>query len=281
MPNTLDRYAVIGHPIEHSRSPEIHALFAQQTGERLTYDRLAAPPDGFAAAATDFFAHGGAGLNVTLPFKQEAAAWCDRLSARASNAGAVNTLKKEDNGNILGDNTDGAGLLADLVNHLGITVANQRILILGAGGAVRGVVPALLDAGALDIMIANRTLEKAKAIMTACGDPRVTACGLDAPGSKASLVINAISAGLSGSMPALPADLLANADAVYDMLYADQPTPFLRWACENGVARQADGFGMLVEQAAESFALWRGIRPETAPIIARLRPNPRLGPYTV
>lgn len=277
MPDILDRYAVIGHPIEHSRSPDIHALFAEQTGERLVYDRLAAPPDGFASMARDFFAAGGAGLNVTLPFKQEAAAWCDRLTQRATAAGAVNTLRKEDDGAILGDNTDGAGLIADLVDNLHMPIRGQQILILGAGGAVRGVVPALLGAGAQTIVIANRTLDKAQAIVAACDDPRVSASVLDQAAGRASLVINAISAGLTGSTPALSATLVEHADTAYDMLYGDRPTPFLDWAGAHAVPHRTDGFGMLVEQAAESFLLWRHIRPETRSIIAQLRPYTHSG----
>lgn len=274
MSATPDRYAVIGHPITHSRSPEIHSAFARQTGDALTYTRLACAPDAFAATARRFFAEGGAGLNVTLPFKQEAATWCDVLSERASKAGAVNTLKRMADGQILGDNTDGAGLVADLTRHLGVAIAGQRILILGAGGAVRGVVPLLLAQGPTVIVIANRTQEKAVAVARACDDCRVQACALDDAPHDATLLINAISSGLSGDMPPLADALLDKAEAVYDMIYADRPTPFLAWAAGRGVSRRSDGFGMLVEQAAESFLLWRGQRPQTAPVIETLRPRP-------
>ncbi|AWN14699.1 shikimate dehydrogenase [Salinisphaera sp. LB1] len=267
-----DRYAVIGHPVEHSRSPDIHRLFAEQCAQTMDYTRLPAPVDGFERVAGEFFAAGGAGLNVTLPFKTAAAELADRLTERARRAGAVNTLMASADG-LVGDNTDGAGLVADLVDNLGVAIAGRRLLILGAGGAVRGVVPNLLAAGAARITIANRSADKARAIADACADMgAVSACALDAAPADADLVINAISAGLTeGSMPAIDARVLARAGAVYDLIYADAPTPFLRWAAEHGVTAGRDGFGMLVEQAAESFALWRGIRPATAPVIAALR----------
>lgn len=268
-----DRYAVIGHPIAHSRSPEIHTAFARQTGESLTYTRLACEPEAFAVTAGRFFAEGGQGLNVTLPFKQEAATWCDQLSQRAQKAGAVNTLKRLGDNRILGDNTDGAGLVADLTTHLGIRLAGQHILILGAGGAVRGVMPLLLEQNPASIVIANRTRDKAAAIARVCEDDRVRACTLEAAPHNATLLINAVSTGLSGDMPPLADALLDRAQAVYDMIYADRPTPFLAWASQRGISRRSDGFGMLVEQAAESFALWRGRRPETASVIETLRPR--------
>lgn len=275
-----DRYAVIGHPVAHSRSPEIHALFAAQTGERLVYDRLPAEPDAFTAVASQFFAGGGKGLNVTLPFKAEAATFADRLTERAQRAGAVNTLACGDQGRVLGDNTDGVGLLRDLVNNLGVELGGARILILGAGGAVRGVVPVLLGCAPAALCVANRTPAKAIAIAEAFADlGAVQGCALDALGSGWDIVINAISAGLSGEMPTLGADILAGITAAYDMIYADTATPFLRWAAAQGVARRRDGFGMLVEQASESFHLWRGVRPDTTPVIERLRPGgPRYAP---
>lgn len=272
MSQTPDRYAVIGHPVEHSRSPAIHRLFARQCNQAIEYTHLPAPIDGFERVAGEFFAAGGAGLNVTLPFKQAAAVLADQLTQRARCAGAVNTLMASPEG-LLGDNTDGAGLVADLIDHLGVTIAGRHLLILGAGGAVRGVVPDLLAAGAARITIANRSPDKARAIAAACaamGD--VHACALDSAPDDAELVINAISAGLTeGAMPTVDARVLARAGAVYDMIYAEAPTPFLRWAGQHGVSAACDGFGMLVEQAAESFALWRGMRPETAPVRAALR----------
>jgi shikimate dehydrogenase len=274
MSENPDRYAVIGHPVEHSRSPQIHAAFAEQTGEALTYDLLPAAPDAFVATVDRFFAEGGAGLNVTLPFKAEAAAYADTLSDRARRAGAVNTLARQADGRIAGDNTDGIGLLRDLERHLGASVAGQRILILGAGGAVRGVVPVLLEQRPAALCIGNRTAAKAEAIAAEFGDfGPVRGCGLDTLESGWDVVINAISAGLSGEMPAVADAVLHGDPAVYDMIYADTPTPFLRFARERGVIRRRDGFGMLVEQAAESFALWRGVYPATADVIARLRPG--------
>ena len=265
-----DTYAVIGHPIEHSRSPDIHALFAAQTGQDMRYGRRSAPVDGFAASIRAFFAAGGAGLNVTLPFKQEAFERADTLSERAQRASAVNTLMARGD-EIHGDNTDGAGLVADLVARLGTDLAGAHVLILGAGGAVRGVVPNLFAASVGRITIANRTPAKSQAIAESCRSMgSIAACGLAEAPFDGDLVINAISAGLAGEMPALDDRVLTRARAVYDMIYADTATPFLRWARDHGVAGE-DGLGMLVEQAAESFALWRGIRPDTQAVITALR----------
>lgn len=268
-----DRYAVIGHPVKHSRSPEIHAAFAQQTAQHLDYARLPCAPDAFVETVDRFFADGGHGLNVTLPFKAEAAAYADGLTERAERAGAVNTLARRADATLLGDNTDGIGLLRDLSAHLG-SLRGRRILVLGAGGAVRGVVPVLLGDEPAALCIANRTATKAQGIATDFSDlGAVSGCGLAELAGGWELVINAISAGLSGEMPALPDAILDDAVAAYDMIYADTPTPFLRWAAARGVAQRRDGFGMLVEQAAESFHLWRGVRPDTADVIARLRPG--------
>lgn len=268
------RYAVIGHPVEHSRSPAIHAAFAEQTGQRLVYTRLPAAVDAFDATVDRFFAAGGSGLNVTLPFKQEAAVYADVLSERAERAAAVNTLTRCGDDRIAGDNTDGIGLLRDLDANLGVSIRGARVLILGAGGAVRGVVPVLLEAQPAALLIANRSVDKARAIARDCADlGPVTACPLAAIESGWDIVINAISAGLSGEMPAVPTAAVTGAGAAYDMIYADQPTPFMRWAHTHGVPRQRDGFGMLVEQAAESFYIWRGVRPATAPVIHALRPE--------
>jgi shikimate dehydrogenase len=273
MSKQRDRYAVIGHPIEHSRSPHIHTVFAEQTGQALTYERLPAAPDAFVATVDRFFADGGAGLNVTLPFKAEAAAHADALTERAARAGAVNTLMRRADGSLLGDNTDGIGLLRDLGAHLA-AVEGARILILGAGGAVRGVVPILLGQAPATLCVANRTAARAQAIAADFSDlGPVTGCGLAELEPGWDIVINAISAGLSGDMPDIPAVVLDNGPAAYDMIYAETATPFLRWAAEQGVARRRDGFGMLVEQAAESFHLWRGVRPRTDDVIARLRPG--------
>lgn len=275
MPSRPDRYAVIGHPVAHSRSPEIHAAFARQTGQTLTYDKLAAEPDAFAVTVDRFFDDGGAGLNVTLPFKQQASTYAHELSDRAARAGAVNTLARRDDGRIFGDNTDGAGLLVDLVDGLGVTIENSRILILGAGGAVRGVVPVLLGHRPAALRVANRSIDKAQALASDFTDlGSIDACPLDEISGGWDLIVNAISAGLHGDMPPLADSLLDDATAVYDMLYAAKPTPFLQWThARRPDLPTRDGFGMLVEQAAESFALWRGIRPTTAPIIQALRPG--------
>lgn len=277
MSNPVDQYAVIGHPVAHSRSPDIHAEFAAQTDQTLEYRRLPAEPDAFVAVARAFFVAGGHGLNVTLPFKQEAAVFADTLSQRAQAAGAVNTLTRLPDGAIAGDNTDGIGLLRDLRDNLGVNLAGKRILILGAGGAVRGVVAPLLDAEPATLVIANRSPAKAAAIagLFRNNEP-VTACALADAAAQApfDIVINAISAGLDGAMPPLPDNLFTARAAAYDMLYANEPTPFLAWATAVGVTRCRDGFGMLVEQAAESFHIWRGVRPRTGPVIERLRPVP-------
>lgn len=266
-----DRYAVIGHPVDHSRSPAIHAAFAAQTGQDLVYDRLPAAPDAFVATVERFFAEGGAGLNVTLPFKQQAAAYAARLSERAQLAGAVNTLARTETG-IFGDNTDGVGLLRDLTERLDVAIGDARVLILGAGGAVRGVVPVLLAESPAALRVLNRTPDKAETIARDFAHlGPVSAGALTATDGGWDIVINAISAGLGGDMPEISPALLTDAVAAYDMIYADEPTPFLRFAAAQGVVRRRDGLGMLVEQAAESFYVWRGVRPRTAPVIEALR----------
>ncbi|MES1946579.1 shikimate dehydrogenase [Salinisphaera sp. C84B14] len=269
-----DRYAVIGHPVEHSRSPDIHGAFARQTGQNLVYERLPAAPDAFAPTVADFFAAGGAGLNVTLPFKGEAAAYADRLTDRARRAGAVNTLARDHDDRLLGDNTDGIGLARDLERQLQMPLTGSRILILGAGGAVRGVIPVLFEHGAAAIHVANRTAAKAEAIAADFSDlGTIRASTLTGASGGWDIVINAISAGLAGETPDVSPTVLEDARGAYDMIYADKPTPFLRWVASHGIERRCDGFGMLVEQAAESFALWRGVRPQTAEVIKALRPG--------
>lgn len=275
MSDQPDTYAVIGNPVEHSRSPEIHAAFAARTGEAVTYHRLPAELDAFADTVHGFLERGGKGLNVTLPFKQQAADYADQISERARAAGAVNTLSRQPDGTISGDNTDGAGLVRDLLDNFGLTLANKRVLILGAGGAVRGVTAPLLELNPAALVIANRTPEKAAAVADLFRNAGpISACALaDAINSGPfDLVINAISSGLQGSMPDLPWGLFSADAAAYDMIYADEPTPFLSWAATQDVARRRDGFGMLVEQAAESFYIWRGVRPPTGPVIEQLRP---------
>lgn len=262
-----DRYAVFGHPIAHSKSPAIHAAFARQTGQDLRYEAILAPLDGFAASVDAFVAGGGRGANVTVPFKEEAFRLAARLSARAERAGAVNTLSFVD-GAILGDNTDGAGLVADLVRNLGRDLASARILLLGAGGAARGVVGPLLDRKPATLVIANRTAGRAEEL--AClFDHNVVGCGFEAVEGRFDLVVNATAASLAGELPPLPPDAFAPGALAYDMMYG-RDTPFLAFARERGAAT-ADGLGMLVEQAAEAFFVWRGVRPDTAPVIAGLR----------
>lgn len=265
-----DHYAVFGNPIAHSKSPYIHAAFARQTGQDLDYTALLAPLDGFVECVTAFRAGGGAGANVTLPFKEQAYALATCRSARAEAAGAVNTLHFRD-GQIYGDNTDGAGLVADLTRNLGVELKGRRILLLGAGGAARGVIQPLLECGPSALFIANRTPKRAVELAARFlhAGP-VQGGGYDAlSGLTYDIIINATAASLAGELPPLPEGIFAADSLAYDMMYG-QDTPFLKLARQAG-ARCADGLGMLVEQAAEAFFLWRGVRPDTAPVIAMLR----------
>jgi shikimate dehydrogenase len=263
---TPDRYAVIGNPIAHSKSPFIHTLFAEQTGQAMTYERILAPLDGFRETVLRFRAEGGRGMNVTVPFKLEAAELCDHLSERAARAGAVNTLIFQADGTIEGDNTDGAGLVRDLLGH-GVRIEGQRVLILGAGGAVRGVLAPLLAERPAALVIANRTADKAEQLAADFADlGPVHGCGFEALAGPFDLIINGTSASLTGELPPLPDDLLGKGAVAYDMAYGSEPTPFQRWAQAHGARLALDGLGMLVEQAAESFYRWRGVRPETAPV---------------
>lgn len=262
-----DRYAVFGHPIAHSRSPLIHRAFARQTGQDMDYEAILAPLDGFAASVAAFVAAGGRGANVTVPFKEAAFALADRLSPRAERAGAVNTLTFEA-GSIAGDNTDGAGLVADLGRNLHCALAGRRILLLGAGGAARGVIQPLLDQHPAALVIANRTVGRAQALAELFGHG-VVGCGFEDIDRPFDLVINATAASLAGELPPLPPHIFAPGALAYDMMYG-RDTPFLDFARTHG-ASTADGLGMLVEQAAEAFFLWRGVRPDTAPVIVGLR----------
>jgi shikimate dehydrogenase len=264
-----DAYAVFGNPISHSKSPLIHAEFARQTGQDIQYAALLAPLDGFRAAVLAFRDSGGCGANVTVPFKEEAWTLATRRSERAERAGAVNTLKF-DGGEILGDNTDGAGLVRDLTGNLAVRLAGRRILLMGAGGAARGVIQPLLQQGPAALYIANRTADKAAAMATQfSGLGEVAGGGYDGLSGPFDVVVNATAASLSGELPPLPAAVFAANTLAYDMMYG-RDTPFLAFARAAG-ARTADGLGMLVEQAAESFLLWRGVRPQTGPVIAMLR----------
>lgn len=263
----IDRYAVIGNPIAHSKSPFIHTHFAEQTGQAMEYERLLAPLDGFFDAVTAFRREGGRGFNVTVPFKLEAYAICDERSPRAELAGAVNTLLFRNDGSIYGDNTDGVGLVSDLAFH-GVTPRDRRVLILGAGGAVRGVLAPLLQTQPMELVIANRSPEKAIELAHTFADMGlVHGCGYETLNGHAfDLIINGTSASLGGELPPLPEDVLSPGGIAYDMAYGKDETPFQHWARAHGAAQALDGLGMLVEQAAESFQLWRGLRPDTRPV---------------
>lgn len=268
----MDHYAVIGNPIDHSKSPEIHTYFAEQTCQDLTYGKILADVGTFDEQAGKFFTNGGKGLNVTVPFKEDAFRYADILTERARLAGAVNTLVKQNDGKVLGDTTDGAGLVGDLQSR-GWTLRGRHILLLGAGGAVRGVTDALIQQQPAAVVIANRTVAKAEAL-AALFQPLgpVSACSFaELEGQHFDLVINGTSASLAGDLPPLPQGIVNSECAVYDMMYGAEFTPFLRWAQDQGAEQLADGLGMLVGQAAESFALWRGIRPEVKPVEEALR----------
>lgn len=269
----MDQYRVFGNPIAQSKSPQIHQRFAEQTGEALHYDKQLVELDGFAAAAEAFFAAGGCGLNITVPFKLDAFKFATQLTERAQNAGAVNTLKALGNGQILGDNTDGQGMVSDMVERLQWILRGKRILVLGAGGAVRGVLQPLLEQSPAQLVIANRTIAKALTLVREFKRyGKLQACGFaDLPGQEFDVVINGTSASLAGDLPPLPDGLLAAQAAGYDMMYAEAPTVFLQWAQAQGAAHTADGLGMLVGQAAEAFNLWRGVRPDVEPVISWLR----------
>jgi shikimate dehydrogenase len=261
-----DRYAVVGNPIAHSRSPQIHTLFAAQTDQDLRYETLLAPLDAFAATVRGFIAAGGAGLNVTVPFKEQAFRLADTLTPRARAAGAVNTLSFTD-GRIAGDNTDGAGLVADITHNLGTAIAARRVRLIGAGGAARGVILPLLEQQPAQLALVNRTADKAVALAQAFAG--CNACDFATLAGAFDLVINATSAGLSDAELPLPPGIFATGCLAYEMVYGKQ-TAFLNQARSAG-ARCADGLGMLVEQAAEAFFVWRGIRPDTAPVLKTLR----------
>jgi shikimate dehydrogenase len=268
----IDRYAVFGHPISHSKSPRIHRLFAEQTGQNLSYDAEDVPADRFEASTDRFFVAGGKGLNCTVPLKELAWKYADILTERALLSKAVNTLAKQHDGKILGDNTDGIGLVNDLtVNHQ-IPLAKQRILVLGAGGATRGILPSLLSQQPGQITIVNRTPEKAETIATEFNKHgEVAACGYgDLSTLQFELIINATSASLSAQIPPLHNSLLADGGCCYDLAYGNEPTAFVRWGQERHARICLDGLGMLVEQAAEAFYLWRGVRPDTLPVIGLL-----------
>ncbi|MDZ7842107.1 MAG: shikimate dehydrogenase [Gammaproteobacteria bacterium] len=265
-------YAVMGNPVAHSLSPQIHDLFARQFRIRLDYRRIHVDVGGFDQAVDSFRAEGGQGLNVTVPFKLEAWELADRRTERAQLAGAANTLWFTED-RIHADNTDGVGMCRDIAGNVEFALADRRVLVVGAGGAVRGVLGPLLEARPAAVMIANRSVDKAETLaVNFAGISRIETGGFDAlPGRSFDLVINGTSASLQGELPPLPGGLFNDGALAYDMMYARERTPFLRWAAAHGAARFADGLGMLVEQAAESFHIWHGRRPETGPVIEKLR----------
>lgn len=271
-----DQYAVIGNPIAHSKSPLIHSEFARQTGQQMSYVARLAPLHGFVDSVHEFIAMGGKGMNVTVPFKLEAHALATQLTQRASAAQAVNTLQFLPDGRILGDNTDGAGLVRDLTHNLNVTLTSKRILLLGAGGAAQGVILPLLGEKPATLTIANRTASKASALAELFaaerGDTKLSGSGFgELSGEAFDVVINATSSSLSQEAPPLPSGIYAQGAVAYDMMYGKGLTPFLRDAQNQGAAHLADGAGMLVEQAAESFTLWRGVRPDTELVLNQLR----------
>ena len=268
-----DRYGVMGNPIGHSKSPFIHAAFARATAQDLIYEAIEVELDGFVRAVQEFAAAGGRGLNVTVPFKPEAWSLSHSRAPRAERAGAVNTLIVEPDGQLRGDNTDGAGLVRDLVSNEGVAIGGRRVLMLGAGGAARGVLEPLLDEAPADLAIVNRTHQRAVILagdFARAGKVRAMTFEelVDEPWD---LVINATSASLQGEALPLPEDAVSASTVCYDMMYGAELTPFLKWARDAGAGRLLDGTGMLVEQAAESFWLWRGVRPPTGPVIESLR----------
>lgn len=276
---TVDRYFVLGHPVAHSHSPFIHAAFAQQTGQALHYDRRLCPLDGFVdavhALAADTAGGPVRGCNVTVPFKQEACGLATQVTPRARRAGAANVLSFED-GQYRADNTDGAGLVRDLEQHAGWSLRGQRVLLIGAGGAAAGVLGPVLEGHPAQVVVANRTRDKAHALAAshqdlarACG-ATLESAGLDAPGQAFDIILNASASSLAGAGVPVPDEVLRPGSLAVDLMYGPAAAPFLAWALRHG-ALARDGLGMLVEQAAEAFLIWRGVRPQTAPVLQALR----------
>ena len=268
----IDQYAVFGSPIKHSKSPRIHQLFAEQTQQVMQYTALLVPADKFDLELKDFFAKGGRGLNCTVPLKELAWESAEIRTERAELAKAVNTLLVQKDGRILGDNTDGIGLVTDLQDNHGIELKQKRVLILGAGGASRGIILPILEESPASITIANRTVEKALTLADEFSHKGsvVGSSYADLAGQNFDLILNATSASLSDELPPLASGILAEQGNCYDLAYANKPTAFVRWAREQQASKSLDGLGMLVEQAAEAFYLWRGVRPATAPVIQML-----------
>ncbi|MBC7192687.1 shikimate dehydrogenase [Marinobacter sp.] len=270
-----DLYAVVGNPISHSKSPRIHSLFASQTGEPVEYTAIQLSAGNFESRIRSEFDHGWKGFNVTVPFKEAAWNIAEVRTTRAEKAGAANTLYLNENGQLTADNTDGIGLVTDIQNNLGFNIKGARILILGAGGAVRGVLGPLLDECPAELTIANRTVVKAEALVEAfkdySGTTRLSACGFEQASGPFDLIINGTSASLQGDLPPVPPSVIGPDTLVYDMMYSLSTTTFNRWAMDQGARHVHDGLGMLVEQAAESFFVWRGVRPQTPPVMEVLR----------
>lgn len=268
----MARYAVIGSPIAHSKSPVIHSMFAEQTMQDVQYEAIEVTADGFNTFVEDFFASGGAGLNVTVPHKERAFKISKKLEARAELAAAVNTLFIDDNNTLCGDNTDGPGLVRDLQNNHKLQIENKNVLIIGAGGAVRGALVSLIEARPQSLTIVNRTLEKAEQLQKVFEQKyELAVASFECLSGEYDLIINGTSLSLSGEVPAISKDHLNESCCCYDMMYGNEDTAFVAWAKRNGAAMALDGLGMLVEQAAESFLRWRGVRPETSSVIDALR----------
>jgi len=270
---TIDRYGVIGYPVSHSRSPVIHRLFALQTAQDIQYELLQVAPEKLEQAIRQFQRTHGKGLNVTAPHKRAVCRLCDQLSERARSAGAVNTMVFRDS-EVFGDNTDGIGLLRDLAVNLGVSIEGARVLVLGAGGATRGILGPLLEMQPRALIVANRTIDKAmKLVERFAAQNNVSVCGFDGVpvGETYDLMINATSAGLTGDTPPYPIEAISNNTFCYDLSYGLKPTPFSVWARDHGAMQSVMGWGMLVEQAAESFHIWRGVRPDTAAVLKQIK----------
>lgn len=266
-----DLYAVMGNPINHSKSPQIHSTFAEQTNQDLIYSAILVPLEKFKDEADNFF-RGGLGLNVTVPFKEDAWQYADTYSSRALRAGAVNTLIKKEDGSVHADNTDGMGMVRDITVNNGCEIKGKRVLVLGAGGAVRGILEPVLEQKPQEVVVANRTVSKAQNLAKDFADlGKISGCGFDQIEGQFDLIINGTSASLSGELPPVPASIIHLETTCYDMMYGAEPTVFNQWAASLNAAETLDGLGMLVEQAAESFNLWRGVRPESSPVIQSIR----------
>ncbi len=268
-------FAVMGNPVQHSRSPDIHRQFARQCGMTLEYGKIQVDPGGFSQAVSHFHANGGAGLNITVPYKEEAWKLCcktgNRLSARADTAQAVNTLRFEPDDTVFGDNTDGLGLVRDIQDNLGLCLSGTSILILGAGGAVKGILEPLLDCRPEQLCLSNRTSGRATDLAGRYGG-QVIALGLEETGQRTyDLIVNGTSSGLAGARPAIPDSCIHSGTLAYDLMYGPQPTAFMKWALDCGARAACDGLGMLVEQAAESFFIWHNTYPDTEPVIRQIR----------